>query len=331
MSTDVRLRPREVASSIEELLADATHRRRFRHEDGKSGAPMEHVIIDGEPYVVKYLHPDDDWIMRAYGDLRCAAVRAFCSGLMDAMPPCIDPAVVGAAAGLGRHGWGAALLMRDVSAWLVPEGDDVVDAHHGFIEDMAALHAHFWGFSDRIGLTPYEHRWVVFSDEMCALEPHGVPRIAADGWRRFAERAPADVHSMVADLRRDRTPLVRALRATPSTFVHGDWKMGNLGRTPDGRTILLDWQSPGEGPACSDLAWYLALNRARLPESKQDAIASYRRTLQARGVDTEGWWDVQLDLALLGLVVIFGWEKALGPDDELGWWCDRVREGAARL
>jgi len=29
--------------------------------------------------------------------------------------------------------------------------------------------------------------------------------------------------------------------------------------------------------------------------------------------------------------VQFGWEKALGEDDELGWWCDRAREGALRL
>jgi hypothetical protein len=29
--------------------------------------------------------------------------------------------------------------------------------------------------------------------------------------------------------------------------------------------------------------------------------------------------------------VIFGWEKALGDDAELRWWCDRVMEGAACL
>jgi hypothetical protein len=29
--------------------------------------------------------------------------------------------------------------------------------------------------------------------------------------------------------------------------------------------------------------------------------------------------------------VQFGWEKALGDADELGWWCDRAREGAALL
>ena len=36
-------------------------------------------------------------------------------------------------------------------------------------------------------------------------------------------------------------------------------------------------------------------------------------------------------LYLVGTLVIFGWEKALGSDDELGWWCDRAREGARRL
>jgi hypothetical protein len=30
-------------------------------------------------------------------------------------------------------------------------------------------------------------------------------------------------------------------------------------------------------------------------------------------------------------LVQFGWEKALGDDDELGWWCDRAREGVRRL
>jgi hypothetical protein len=34
---------------------------------------------------------------------------------------------------------------------------------------------------------------------------------------------------------------------------------------------------------------------------------------------------------LLAGLVVFGWEKALGDDAELGWWCDRAREGAAAL
>ena len=75
---------------------------------------------------------------------------------------------------------------------------------------------------------------------------------------------------------------------TPTTFLQGDWKMGNLGSHPDGRTVLLDWAYPGAGPACWDLAWFLALNRARPPMSKEDTINEFRGALeQAR--HHHGW------------------------------------------
>jgi hypothetical protein len=78
-------------------------------------------------------------------------------------------------------------------------------------------------------------------------------------------------------------------------------------------------------------AWYLALNRARLPESKEASIDALRGSLARRGIETDGWWDPQVELCLLGALVQFGWEKALGDDDELGWWCDRARDGARWL
>jgi len=68
-----------------------------------------------------------------------------------------------------------------------------------------------------------------------------------------------------------------------------------------------------------------------LPESKEQSIDALRASLEARGIATDGWWEVQVDLCLLGALVQFGWEKALGDDAELGWWCDRAREGAAFL
>ena len=122
-----------------------------------------------------------------------------------------------------------------------------------------------------------------------------------------------------------------ALASTPSTFVHGDWKMGNLGSHPDGRTILLDCAYPGEGSACHELGWYLAINRSRLPETKEATIERFRAGLEHHGVDTAGWWDRQLDLSLFATLVLFGWEKALGDDAELGWWVERARRGAGLL
>jgi thiamine kinase-like enzyme len=158
-----------------------------------------------------------------------------------------------------------------------------------------------------------------------------VPKIALDGWARFAERAPATVHRVIDDLRRDPWPLVTRMRETPLTFVHGDWKLGNLGTAADGRTVLIDWTYPGEGPCAYELAWYLAINRARMPTSKEDTITRFRDSLRRNGIDTDGWWDRQLALSMLAGLVVFGWEKALGGGDELGWWCDRALEGAALL
>ena len=138
---------RPVATSVDALLAGATSRQPMEATDSKSGARFERVVIDGQPLVVKHLHVDDDWIMRSSGDVVGRPLLVWRSGLLDQLPDCIDHAVVGAAAGLGRNGWGAALLMHDVSAWLVPPGDHPVplDQHLGFMDHMAALHAGFWG------------------------------------------------------------------------------------------------------------------------------------------------------------------------------------------
>src|SRR5205814_1220451 len=102
-STPLTLRPRPVANSLAALLSRVTEREPFASDDGKSAVPMERVVIGGERYVVKYLHVDDDWISRAFGDVGCKPIMVWRSGLLDAMPACIDAAVVGAAVGLGRN------------------------------------------------------------------------------------------------------------------------------------------------------------------------------------------------------------------------------------
>ncbi len=340
MAAQVELTPRPVHSSVDELLEGCTDRQPFHPDDARSGTHFEWVVIDGERLVLKHVHLDDDFTMRVSGDLGCRPLRAWETGLVDVAADLIDHAIVGAARGDGRNGWGAALLLRDVSGELVPIGDEPLpeDQHLGFVDHCAGLAARMWGWHDELDLLPHRYRWWWFSDPMIEAErtlgwPERVPQIAAEGWQRFAERAPADVVDVVEQLRRDPTPLSSALRATPQTFLHGDWKLGNLGTAPDGRTVLLDWAYPGEGPACHELTWYIALNRARLPKghSKETTIEAFRAALVGHGVETGGWWDVQLELCLLGGLVQFGWEKALGDDSELGWWCDAAAQGARRL
>jgi Phosphotransferase enzyme family len=341
MLTEVRaptLTPRPVASSLEELLAGATHREPFFVSDSKSGSPFERVTIDGESLIVKHVHIDDDWTMRFNGDVGNHPLQVWASGLMDVLPERIDHGVVGVAGGLGRNGWGAAILMRDMGTELVPPGDELLppEQHEQFIDDLAALSARMWGWRDDVGLVPIDSRWTWFNHADLEVEqargwPDPVPRIAFDGWQKFAQRAPRAVHQLIDDLRHDSSPLVAAIRDTPLTFIHGDWKLGNVGAARDGRTILIDWTYGGAAPCCYELAWYLSVNRARIPTSKEETIAAFRVALERRGIDTAEWFDLQLALALLGGITLFGWEKALGDDEELGWWCDRAREGAARL
>lgn len=339
MNAGLLLTPRPLAASVEELLAGARRIGDHRPEDSRSGALFEQVELDGERCIVKYVHPELDFTMRVSGDIGCRPRRIWASGMMDAAPDVIDHATIGAAP-WGCNGWGVALLMRDVSAQLVPVGDDPVPEEHHlrFVDHCTAMAARLWGWQDDLGLLPHRLRWQWFGRAQLEGEqmlgfPEPVPRIAAEGWERFAGRAPAGLWSVIDELRCDASPLSEAILATPQTFLHGDWKFGNLGAADDGRTILLDWAYPGQGPVCHELAWYLALNRARLPigHSKESTIAEFEAGLNRHGVATGGWFEAQLGLCLLGAVVQFGWEKAFGDDAEFGWWCSAATAGSELL
>ena len=318
-----------MATSVDELIAGASSREPMTSGDSKSGARFERVVIEGVPYVLKHVDRRDDWLMRQTGDLGCVPIRVWETGVVDLAPDCIDATVVGAA----RTGTGGAVLMRDVGPALVPEGDEPLPLaqHLRFLDHLAAFHAACWGWRDTVGLLPFENRYALFGPHALACEealgyPQPVPKIAAEGWQRLGVVSPAFAAAL-APLRDAPYPVTEALLTTPQTFLHGDWKLGNLGTDADGRTVLVDWSMCGSGAPLVELAHYLALNTARLPvgHTKDDAIAAYRASLEARGVDTEGWWDRQLGLALLGHVLLLGWEKAFDETGaERAWWEERA-------
>jgi hypothetical protein len=338
MSGVPSIEKRRLSASVDELLADAEKREPFVNPDGRSAAAFERVTIGGRPHIVKYAHLDDDFTMRVSGDLVSRTVRAWEHGLLDAAPDLVDHTVAGAALGHGRNGWGAALLMRDVSDELVALGDVsfTPGEHELLVDHLAGWCATTLGFRDDPvtgpHLLPYEARWAWFGEAALAGEralgfPERVPVIAAEGWERFWPRAPRDIAGVIGELWRDCTPLAEALRATPSCLLHGDAKASNMGVSADGRMVLIDWAYVGEGPPCHELCWHLALDREKLPVSKEATMEAFRLGLERRGVDTAGWWDRQLGLCLLGALVLFGWEKAYNDDDELLWWCNAAREG----
>jgi hypothetical protein len=302
-----------------------------KHVDSLSGSPFELATIGDERYLVKHIAADVDWIMRDLGDGADGrppwALVLWQEGILDRLPPEIDHLIVGMAYDAERAHLHQ--VMRYEPDGLVPAGPEVVPLrrHRQFLSHMAALHATFWGFTDQLGLLTSQRRYGFaapsFTErEAAAGRADPVPQMFPGGWAAVRAAAP-EAAELALRLVVDPSPLATAMADGPATFVHGDWKFGNLGAKPDGRTILLDWAWPGAGGPGVDLAWYLAVNCDRLPESKEDTIAAYRMELERRAIATGAWWDRQLELALVGAFLQLGWSKPGNPH-ELAWWTDRV-------
>ena len=296
--------------------------------EGLSGASFERVVLEGRSYVVKRLSPATDWVMRAAKDVGIPYVAKLQSAGVFARIDAVDPVLVDVAhdpiSGLLE------LLMLDETAAFLRDSEPISPYEHQvMLTAMAGLHAQTWGWTDSWELTPPGVRYQLLSPDFAAAEAlsgplQGVPAAIGPLWARLAEKAPA-LHAVLAPLAHDPAPLVAALATTPACLVHGDWKGGNVAIRPDGTVVLVDWAFPGIDAPLGDLAWYLAVNCDRLPETKEQTIDRYRTALEGRGIETAGWWDRQLALTLLGAAVQMAWNKC-DQADELAWWSDRVDE-----
>ena len=333
----------EVYGSAELLVAAVADGAGFTREpfdknaDSLSGSPFESVVIAGVTYVLKHLGRDIDWIMRAFGDglhgTPPRVVVMWQAGLFETLPDVLDHALVGAS--FDRDSGRAAILMRDIGSTLVPTGTAAIDLHNtaassitwqrctphsGTSSTPTDLRRRMWPIRGRRPRCQHARR----PHSMTTLSPAPSPRAGPS----CSKRLPGPTRS------RWRWQLIRcpwsrhSLKRHPRS--HGDWKFGNLGSHPDGRTVLLDWAWSGRSAGCTDLAWYLAVNCDRLPESKEETVAAYRTSLERRGVATTPWWDRQLELALLGAFVQLGWSKTANPA-ELAWWTTQVVPVGRRL
>lgn len=343
----------ETLGAIEGRAVIAVWQQPFKMADSLSGSRFLAVESDDghgdlRRYVLKRLDPATDWLMQACGDTDGRAARAWEAGVFERLPPVIEHGYV---AGARDGDAGKALLLRDLSDGLVPPGDAPVhlDDHARFLDAMATLHAACWG----------DAAFVAEARGFCALRQHyhflapatasrvlatgaDIPSMVLAGWEQLPRLTAPDVAAVIGALLANPQPLVDAIGRTPRTLLHGDWKFGNLGlrRAPEPRVTLLDWDRVSEGPACLDLAWYLAVNAARLPESKEASIDRYRSALAGRlgAAFSEAWWAPQLALSLLGGFLQLGWPKLLGAaaenqreHAEIDWWSERVRDGTRWL
>ena len=179
------------------------------------------------------------------------------------------------------------------------------------MDHMAGLHAALWGWTDDVGLVSLHNRYSIMTlarIEVAAKLAHR-DRAASDrrGRQRLPSLEPAMAETLFA-LHADPSPLVDALADTPWTFLHGDWKMANLGTGPDGRSILVDWSFPA--PARRPPSWpTTSRSTAKHAESKEAAIAAYRAALEAHGVANNDWWDRQLPSPSSAIMCALGWRR----------------------
>jgi hypothetical protein len=299
---------------------------------GKSGAQLERCWLDdGRVIIVKQVEARHDWIMRATADDgRIAAL--WLDGTLGRVPASIDHAVLDVQPTTG----GAIVVMRDVSAHLVPDERMPAWLHGRALAAAAELHAAFGGVAmpHLCSLGAY---YTFLSPSVCArfASAHEVPRLAIEGWARLHEIVAADVAQAVAALHADPGPLVDVLLERRCTLVHGDLKLANLGWRGS-ELVVLDWGTlTCWAPPAVDYAWYLAINAAAIGIDPAQILDDVRRVQPEPD-------EVALRLALIGALMQLGWEKALGatggdaqaaPRERaaLAWWTSEVREALPLL
>lgn len=323
-------------------------------------------------FVLKHFDSERDWIMRLTHDSEVREVALFRGGVFARIPDLVIVPIVAAA----REEQSWASLMLDVSDVLVPathEPIEVMDLKR-FLDHLALIHARFMEdeslLKPALGLSSLRDFISILSPSVVHREveqgrTHPVLEMALRGWEIFEHMAPPEAVRIVKKAQQDLRPLLRALARAPRTLVHGDYKFANLGSwspqpSPqplprekgegnaeggfEPRTIILDWQDATFGSPLLDIAYMLAINAARMPISKEEAIQMYRESLASYGYPYQPHaWTRDLEVALLaGGAMRLIWQKALGTqaDDpalrareeaEVQWWSEQIVRGGRWL
>lgn len=302
--------------------------------DGKSGSELERVVLaDGSQLVVKHVRPGRDWIGRGTHDGGRIATL-WHAGLFALAPPTVEHAVI--AVEPEDDGW--LVIMRDVAAGLFPPGTRLSRAtSRRLLEAAAAMHVAFTRPARTLGgLCSLADLYGLFSPAVAAeLRTSGgstIPDLIVEGWNRFPEVVPPDVVAAVTAVHADPAAFAAALFEYPTTVVHGDLKLANLGLL-DGQVVVLDWGDlTAIAPGAVDLAWYVAINASAVDAAPDELLDDIRSAAAAEHDEAA------LQLALLGALAQLGWDKALSATDAadperrereragLVWWAARTRD-----
>lgn len=301
------------------------------------------VLVDDDRHpsaVIKRITWSRDWHAIATDDRRGREVAIWEREVLDRLPVGIAHAVLAAA----RFPDGAALMMRDLTDFMLPEDTPLsLDREMGVLRSMAALHAAHWQNPPLRAL----------GDAVCRLErmisrsspttlaalstvvpDNELVTVFPTGWERLPEVIDPGVARNLRALADDPAPAVAALAAYPQTLLHGDLRSANVAW--DGtRAIPIDWQ-PLIAPPGFELAYFLWSLAGRAPLHPETAMACYLDMLRAE-LDEHApwtWWDDHLDVCIAAVVSMMGCIHGLprSPEERLewgrhDWWVERSRRG----
>ena len=178
------------------------------------------------------------------------------------------------------------MVLEDLDAtgcrFASPEDDDVLGVAESLVEELAELHATYWG---------RELPWLGTH----ALSPGNSPEaqermsmgasIVQMALDQFADELPAEFRQM-GELYIARNRDIGSLwNEGERTLIHGDDHIGNL-FVDGGRTGFYDWAVASRYPGMRDVAYFLCNSLpTEIRRQEEDAlIARYRARLADRGV-----------------------------------------------
>jgi hypothetical protein len=315
--------------------------------DGWSGASLTTLSRGGDRFVLKRDSLARDWIAQATAEGPILREAWF-----TAHGPSLPSPIRAPYLGVGMDGDEFGILMPDLTGvlfdWDAPIPVETLDQ---VLAGLAMLHAYPWTISGELEGGP----WCPLRERLtlicrASLERPGPAHDAVGdrilpGWDAFDRRVPAVVRDLIHSLGRDPLPLLDALGELPSTLIHGDLKLANVGIERDGTIDLVDWQMVMVAPVGVELGWFLVSNVASLPLQAGDVLTRYNVEARRQGHDEAGLgeWQAQVDAAILVGLLLRGWRKGADAEagltlasgvsaaEDLAWWCEHAIDAAGRI
>jgi aminoglycoside phosphotransferase (APT) family kinase protein len=185
------------------------------------------------------------------------------------------------------------------------DDDDVLDVARSLVDELAALHATYWG-RDLAWLPAHALNPSGGEEQRSETAAAGAAMVQS-ALDQFADDMPP-VFGRIGELYVEHYRDIAAIWLEgEQTLVHGDPHMGNL-FVDDGRTGLLDWAVVGRYAGMRDVAYFLcnSLPTDVRRAEEQMLLSRYRSKLASSGIDL----DEQAAVDQYRLFAVYSWVSA---------------------